>query len=347
MTGVHLRIEGRAGRITLDRPHALNALTHEIVQQIAGALPGWAADDRVRMLVIDATGDKAFCAGGDLKEIYRAGAAGDAGPARSFWADEYRMVAALFHFPKPVVTFLGGYTLGGGVGLGCHGSHRIVGSASRVGLPETALGLIPDVGGSLLLARAPGRLGEYLGTTARRMGPGDAIHAGFADYFVPEAMWEGLKGALIETGDWAAVDRAAAAPPDSPLATLAPEIDAAFGGETLGDIIRGLRHDGTPFAADALDRLSRNAPLAMAAAVEAVHRLRGPAATIERALDLEYCYAWRAIPQGDFVKGLRGALVDRTRAPVWAHRLDAVPLVDVSRMLMPLGAEALDLGGRA
>jgi enoyl-CoA hydratase len=136
--------------------------------------------------VIDAAGDKAFCAGGDIAEMYATGTAGDFDYGRRFWADEYRMNAKLFNFPKPVVTFLQGFTMGGGVGVGCHGSHRIVGDSSQIAMPECGIGLVPDVGGSLILARAPGRLGEYLGTTAARMGPGDAIHAGFADYYIPE-----------------------------------------------------------------------------------------------------------------------------------------------------------------
>jgi enoyl-CoA hydratase len=182
---IEIRTEGRAGRITLNRPQALNALTWDMCTRIEAALDAWASDDAVAMLVIDAAGDKAFCAGGDIAEMYATGTAGDYEYGRRFWADEYRMNAKLFNFPKPVATFLQGFTMGGGVGVGCHASHRIVCDTSRIAMPECGIGLVPDVGGSLILARAPGRLGEYLGVTAARMGPGDAIHAGFADYFVP------------------------------------------------------------------------------------------------------------------------------------------------------------------
>jgi enoyl-CoA hydratase/carnithine racemase len=342
---VHIRVEGRVGRITVDRPKQLNAITHDIVRAVNAALPGWAADDDVRMLVIDAVGEKAFCAGGDLQQIYAAGIDGDAEPARAFWRDEYAMNAALFRFPKPVACFLQGYTMGGGVGLGCHGSHRIVGDTSRIAMPETSIGLVPDVGGSLLLARAPGRLGEYLGTTAARMGPGDAIHAGFADYYLPEDGWEALKADLVETGDWEAVDRAAQAPPESPLAGQAGEIDRHFAGETMGDILRSLGAEETAFTAAAREAMARGAPLAMACAVEMVHRLRGPAAEIERALDLEYRYTHRAIDQGDFLEGIRAAIIDKDRAPRWRHDLGSVPAPEVARMLMPLGEAALRLGG--
>ncbi|MEM1427855.1 MAG: enoyl-CoA hydratase/isomerase family protein [Pseudomonadota bacterium] len=344
-SGVDIRIEGRVGRITIDRPSALNALTHGIVRAVTRALREWATEDAVAMLVIDAAGEKAFCAGGDLQDIYAAGKEGDAGPARAFWQDEYRMNALLFEFPKPVATFLQGFTLGGGVGLGCHGSHRIVGETSQIAMPEVSIGLMPDVGGSLLLARCPGRLGEYLGTTATRMGPGCALHAEFADYFVPEAEWPALKAALIATGDWEAVDRAARPAPDSPLKAQQAEIDHYFGGETLGDILRALAAEPSEFTQAAERRMARNAPLAMACAIEAIHRMQGPTAWIRRALDLEYRYVWRAIAQGDFIEGIRAQIIDKDRAPRWRHAFGDVPLREVSAMLMPLGADALDLEG--
>ena len=192
MSEVDIRVTGRTGRITLHRPKALNALTADMVDRIEAVLDEWAADDRIAMLVIDAEGDKAFCAGGDLAQIYASGIAGDYEPARQFWRTEYRMNAKLFEFPKPVASFLQGFTMGGGVGLGCHASHRVVCENSQISMPETAIGLVPDVGGTMILSRAPGRLGEYLGTTARRMGPADAILAGFADYYVPREAWPAL-----------------------------------------------------------------------------------------------------------------------------------------------------------
>ncbi len=342
---VDIRVEGRVGRITLHRPGALNALTHAMVRDIDRALQRWADADALRMLVIDAEGDKAFCAGGDLQDIYDAGLAGDAEPARAFWRDEYQMVARLYRFPKPVATFLHGYTLGGGVGLGCHGSHRIVCENSRIGLPEVSIGLMPDVGGTLLLARAPGRLGEYLGTTATQVDPGSALHAAFADYFVPYDRWPALKQELVASGDWEAVDRAALPPPPSHLAADQARIDQLFGGESLGDVLRALEHDGSPFASAALQALARNAPLAIACTLEAVHRMRGPTAEIERALDLEYRYTYRAIPQGDFLEGIRAQIIDKDRAPNWQHPFGPVRLPEMTSMLMPLKGAALNLDG--
>ena len=340
---IDIRIEGRAGRITLTRPAALNALSYAMCQAIEGALDLWGADDRVALVVIDAVGDRAFCAGGDIAQMYHSGIAGDFDFGRRFWADEYRMNAKLFHFPKPVVSLMQGYTMGGGVGIGCHGSHRVVCETSQIALPECGIGLAPDVGSTLVLSRAPGRLGEYLGTTGHRMGPGDAIHAAFADYFIPRAAWSDLIATLCTTGDWAAVDRAAQPAPASPLAAAQAEIDMLFGGETIRDVINLLRWSDSALAKAGLAALSRGSPLAVACTLEMVHRAR-LRDTIEHALEQEYRFSYRAMEDGDFLEGIRAAIIDKDKTPKWRHAdLEAIAPVDVAKMLMPLGAASLKL----
>lgn len=334
MSDISIRIEGRAGRITLQRPDALNALTYQMCLDIDAALKDW-ADADIDLLLIDAEGDRAFCSGGDITKMYTTGKAGDFDYGRQFWRDEYAMNARLFEFPKPVVTFLQGFTMGGGVGIGCHGSHRIICDTSRIAMPECSIGLVPDVGGSLLLAQAPGRLGEYLGTTGARMGPGDAIYVGFADYFVPQTHWDTLKATLIETGEVSAVDAAALPAPDSPLAARQPEIDSYFGGETLGDILRALPEDfdTAPFY--------RNAPLSMAVAVQIIHRVRANP-TIRNALEQEFRFTYRCMEQGDFIEGIRAAIIDRDKSPKWAHDTpQAVKGAEVLKMTLPLGKDKL------
>ncbi|WP_371154275.1 enoyl-CoA hydratase/isomerase family protein [Jannaschia sp. 2305UL9-9] len=335
MTDIHIRIDGRAGRITLTRPEAMNALTWEMCLAIERALDAWRADQAVDLIVIDAAPGRAFCAGGDIVEMHRAGVEGRYDYGQRFWRDEYRMNAKLFHFPKPVVTFLHGFTMGGGVGVGCHASHRIVDDTSQIAMPECAIGLVPDVGGTLLLARAPGRLGEYLGTTGARMGPGDAIHAGFADLYVPND-WPALIDALCETGDATLADAAGQTPPGSEMARMQADIDTLFAGETLGDIARAVDGARTPAAEAARSALTRNAPLSMACTVEMLHRL-GDDPTIEAALSLEYRFTHRALELADFVEGIRAQIIDRDRSPRWRHTgPTAVPAVDVARMLAPL-----------
>ncbi|GAA6178985.1 enoyl-CoA hydratase/isomerase family protein [Shimia sp. NS0008-38b] len=340
MTDISIRKAGQTGRITFTRPKALNAMSYDMCIAIEGALDAWAADEDVKMIVIDAEGEKAFCAGGDIAELYETGTKGNFAYGRKFWADEYRMNAKLFEFPKPVASFMQGFTMGGGVGVGCHGSHRIVGKSSQIAMPEVGIGLVPDVGGSLILARAPGRLGEYLGLTAARLNAADAIYAGFADYFIPEDQWPALIAQLEETGNWELIDAAANTPEDSRLAAQQTDIDANFGGETLNDVLNALKHADSNFSAGALKKLGRNSPIAMGAALEIIHRVR-QRDDIRFALDQEYRFTFRAMEQGDFLEGIRAQIIDKDRNPQWKFNLEEVPAGIITKMVLPLGADAL------
>ncbi|MEY8842157.1 enoyl-CoA hydratase/isomerase family protein, partial [Cribrihabitans sp. XS_ASV171] len=215
---------------------------------------------------------------------------------------------------------------------GCHGSHRVVGESSKIAMPECGIGLIPDVGGTLMLALAPGRLGEYLGISGARMGPGDAIHAGFADHYIPEGKWADLIEMLEASGDPAHVESHAAAEPEGELKAMQGEIDRHFGGETLGDILTSLRGDEGEFATGTLKTLERNSPLSMACTIEILHRLRGPSLTIRKALELEYRFTHRSMEHGDFLEGIRAQIIDKDRNPNWQFAGQDVPGVAVSRM---------------
>jgi enoyl-CoA hydratase len=345
VTDILVRVEGRAGRITLNRPRAMNALTWEMCRRIEAALDAWVTDRAVALVVINGAGERAFCSGGDITEMYRTGRAGEFGYGRRFWADEYRMNRKMFRYPKPVASFLHGYTMGGGVGVGCHGSHRIVGETSRIAMPECGIGLVPDVGGSLLLARAPRRLGEYLGTTGIRMGPGDALHAGFADHHVPESRWPDLVADLERTGDPALIEAAATSPPPSDLAERHDEIDALFAADTLDGILAALAASDGGLASATADALARNSPLSMACALRIIGRVRD-AGTIEAALQQEYRFTWRSMEHGDFLEGIRAAIIDKDRAPAWRHDApEAVEQAEVERMLAPLGTDELEWEG--
>lgn len=340
MTDIRIRQEGHAGRITLTRPQALNALSLAMTHAVDRALRDWADDPAVSLVLIDAEGDKAFCAGGDIVEMYETGMAGDYGYGRAFWRDEYRMNARLARYPKPVVTFLQGFTMGGGVGLGCHASHRITCESTRIAMPECAIGLVPDVGGSLILARInaahPG-LGAAIGATGHRLGPADAA-LGFADHYVPQAEWPALKAQLCKAG---AVDiPAREQPPGEVRAALGP-VAPHFCNDSAGELLAALREDGFEPAAQALKALSRASPFAVACHLEILRRLT-PASTIEDALALEYRYTWRCMEQGDFLEGIRAAVIDKDRNPAWAHRsLGDVAQADVQDMLAPLGDNEL------
>ncbi|MFW8593228.1 enoyl-CoA hydratase/isomerase family protein [Cribrihabitans neustonicus] len=341
MSDIHIRKTGKAGRITFTRPKALNAMSYEMCMAIDAAMREWAADDEVALVVIDAEGEKAFCAGGDIAELYDTGTKGEYAYGRRFWRDEYRLNARIFEYQKPVISFMQGFTMGGGVGIGCHGTHRVVGDTSQIAMPEVGIGLVPDVGGTLVLALAPGRLGEYLGLTAARMGADDAILAGFADYYIPESRWPELIAELESNGRAAAVEAAAQPAPEGKLRGQQDLINRHFGGETLTDIRNSLAADDSGFAAAALKTMGRNSPLSMACTVEMLHRLRGEGLTIRKALDMEYRFTFRAMEKGDFLEGIRAQIIDKDRNPQWQYAGQDVPAAAVSQMLMPLGADAL------
>ena len=325
-----IRKQGVAGRITFTRPQALNALSHQMALDIHAALRDWKDDPTVKLVIIDAEGDRAFCAGGDIAAVYHAAIAGDHAEGQFFFFDEYRMNAEIANYPKPVVAFMQGFVMGGGVGVGGHASHRIVGDTTRIAMPESGIGLIPDVGGSWLLGRSPGHLGEYLMLTADRMGPGDAIEAGFADAYLPEAEWPALIETLSATGDLSALQ--GQTPPEAPLA--ARDL-SAFAGADVAAIIAALEAQGDDAA---LKPIRRNSPLSMAAGLRLVRAARQDA-RIEDSLAREYRFTHRATQDGDFVEGVRAQVIDKDRNPQWSA--DARPAA-VDAILAPLGPDELN-----
>lgn len=324
MTDLDIRRDRHAGRITFTRPQALNALSHDMVLAIESAIDTWRQDDAVRLIIIDAEGERAFCAGADVAQLCRAAMAGDHGMGRRFFADEYRLNAKLAHYPKQIVSLMQGFVMGGGVGIGGHVSHRIVGDSTRMAMPETGIGLIPDIGGSWLLARAPGRAGEYLGLTGARMGPGDAIFAGFADHYVPEAEWPELIEALAGSGEVSVIP----AYPD-PAAPL-DGTDLSLWGGNLASIEAGAN-------GEAAQALARASPLSKAATLALIRASRADR-RIEQSLSREFRFTARATEQGDFCEGVRAQLIDKDRNPQWSAPADTKA---VAAMLAPLGADEL------
>lgn len=329
MDDLHIRRERHAGRITLTRPRALNALTHDMANAIKAALDDWRGDPAVRLVTIDAEGEKAFCAGGDIAAVYQGGKAGDHGIGQRFFSDEYRMNAAIRDYPKPVVAFMQGFVMGGGVGIGGHASHRVVGDTTQVAMPESGIGLIPDVGGTWLLGRAPGRIGEYLGLTGARMGAGDAIRAGFADIYLPETNWDRVKDRLAVTGDIAELQ--GQTPPPAPLESRDL---SAFGGPTVASIIAALEAAGDE---ESLKPIRRNSPLSMAATLAMIRAARGDR-RMQESLSREYRFTHRATADSDFLEGVRAQIIDKDRNPQWKASADPAA---VDAMLADLGPEEL------
>jgi len=331
MNDVICRVEGRVGRITLNRPKALNALTHDMCLEIETALDHW--HGKVSLVIIDAEGDKAFCAGGDVTKLYESALRGDIAYGRKFWQDEYRLNAKLSEYPVPIASFLQGFVMGGGVGLGCHVSHRIVCESTKIAMPECSIGLMPDVGGSLLLANAPEHLGIYLGLTGARMSAGDAIYTGFADRFIPYDKWEKLKEDLVASGNIALLEDYASSALDSQMKGNQAELNSYFAKDTVADIAACLKNSKTEIAKRALAGFDLGAPLAMACCFEALGRLKDTSG-LRDALELEFRFTSRSVEQGDFPEGVRAAIIDKDNAPKWAHSgVEEVTETEVSMML--------------
>lgn len=345
MLEADIRIDGHAGRITLNRPEALNALTHDICRDAMAALRAWETDDRVALIILDAAGTRAFCAGGDIAQIYAAGMDGDFSAARDFWRDEYAMNLYLATYPKPIVSMMQGYVMGGGVGWGCHARHRVVGESSKISMPECAIGLVPDVGGTYLLGRAPGQMGLYLGLTGARMGPGDAIWCGFADHFIPEVEWPGVIAALCASGTLDALHAHLTVPPHATLGDIARAVDTAFSAGSVTEAMALLDLNADDWAVRAHKALQHNSPLSTSVA-RAMISTRP--ATLPEALRMEYRATHRLIAAGDFLEGIRAQIIDKDRSPRWQHGAPYnVTEAEVAAFLAPLEADELNLSGDA
>lgn len=330
-----VRAEGRVGCITLNRPKALNSLTYDMVMAIDRALRSWSSDPAVAMVLIDGAGERAFCAGGDIQDLYRSGQGGDFGYGRRFWADEYRMNARLANFPKPYVALMDGYVMGGGVGVSAHGSHRVVTERTRLAMPECAIGLIPDVGASWCLAHAPGHVGDYVGLTGVRLGAADAIYAGLADGFVHSSDLPSLRRALIDAADPAVLGDFWDEPGDGRFGGLRQQIDEAFGYPTLAETVDRLEADGGEWAAATAGMLREACPVSLACAFEIIRAAR-QAARLEDALVMEYRFVSRCMEHGNFLEGVRAAIIDKDRIPRWdPARLEDVSAETVALMLSP------------
>ena len=336
MSDIVIHVEGKVGRITLNRPQVLNALTHVMVRMIALSLDDWEHDDAVHLVMIEGAGERAFCAGGDIQSLYREGRSSPE-IGRRFWFDEYRLNARIHHYPKPYVAIMDGITMGGGAGISIHGSHRIVTERSTVAMPEASIGFMPDVGSTRLLADAPGETGLYLGLTAARMSAADAIYAGFADTNVPSQRLTELKDKLVTTGDTSVIKDFAEALPKSELDHSRGRIDHFFGRKTLTAIVEALKGANGKWEGETLDALRRVSPFSAAATFEAIHRAR-KSRELEPCLAIEYRFSWRSLEGEDFFEGIRAAVIDKDRKPKWQiSRIEDVPSVAVKQVFAPLG----------
>lgn len=339
MSDVLTAVDGRVGRIRLDRPKALHALTLGMCETMLAAVEAWRTDDAVEMVVLDHAEGRGFCAGGDIRMLSASGA-GDGAEARAFFHAEYRLNHRLFTYAKPIVAAMDGVVMGGGVGIGLPCRYRIATENTRFAMPETAIGLFPDVGGGWYLSRLPHRIGQYLALTGARIAGADCLALGLATHFVPASRLDELKTALTERpGEVESIlaERAGEAGPAA-LIEHATTIERLFASDRLEDVIAALEHDGSGFPQDTLATLRTRSPQAMKVSLKLL--ADGAAmATFEDEMRQEYAVATRVVQRPDFAEGVRTVIVDKDNAPHWnPARPEDVSDNLIDRIFAPLPA---------
>lgn len=303
------------GRLTLNRPKAINSLTHHMVGEISEALKSWEHDDSVEAVLVTGAGDRGLCAGGDVVAIYHDAKKGGA-QTRRFWHDEYLLNAYIGRYPKPYVAVMNGITMGGGVGISAHGNVRVVTETTKMAMPEVGIGFVPDVGGTFLLARTPGLLGVHAALTGAPFSGADAIAMGFADHFVPHDDLDAFTETIDAEGVDAALEKHAQDPPPSELMAQRDWIDHCYAGETVADIVAALREHGGEAAGKAADLIASRSPVAASVALEAVRRA-AKLATLEDVLRQEFRTSCASLRTHDLVEGIRALLIDKDKNPQW------------------------------
>lgn len=348
---VLISVREGVGHITLNRPKAINALNHPMALAILDALRAWEADDEVRTVVLTGAGERGLCAGGDIVAIHNdaknAVAQGNSAqadsPSGKFWRDEYILNALIGSYPKPYVAVMDGIVMGGGVGLSGHASHRIVTERSMVGMPETGIGFIPDVGGTYLLARTPGEIGTHIALTTARMNSGDAIAAGFADYYVPSDQIPALIEALHSADADVAIAKFAQPAPVSDLGAQQEWIDACYSADTVEEIVARLQGHDAPEAAKAARDVLAKSPVALKVTLRSLRHAR-QASSLEEVLNEEYRVSVASLSTHDLVEGIRAQVVDKDRNPQWnPATLAEVTTADVDAYFIELGDRELGL----
>lgn len=351
---IRFRRRGPLAEIILTREKALNALSLDMIQQSDSYLTAWAENPAVQVVAVYGAGEKAFCAGGDVRAVWDSHKAGGALP-RAYFRHEYTLNRRVRHFPKPYLALIDGATMGGGVGISVHGTYRIAGENTVVAMPETGIGFIPDVGTTHVLSRLPGQVGMYMALTGARLGPADAVHAGLATHYVPSSEVLRIPDALVavstDTDMTAVIDRVlsdkAVDPGPAPIAGLRERIDRCFAGDSVEAIMDALERDGSDWANATLASLNRMSPTSMKLTHAALRRAESM--DFDDCLKMEYRLSQACMAGHDFHEGIRAVLVDKDKSPMWSPaRVEDVDNETVAAAFQSLGDDELtfaDAGG--
>ncbi|MCC2979233.1 enoyl-CoA hydratase/isomerase family protein [Sphingomonas sp. IC4-52] len=310
-------VDGPIGRIRLNRPKAIHALTTPMCVGVLEALEAWRSDDGVRAIIIDHAEGRGFCAGGDIRMLADSGAK-DGAEARQFFHTEYRMNHRLFTYAKDTVAFMDGITMGGGVGIAQPCRYRVATENTKFAMPETGIGLFPDVGGGWYLSRLPGRIGQYLALTGHRLDGAETFALGLATHYLPADQVDEAKRriAAAPTAIAATLDALSAEPGPAALLDKRAQIDRLFASDKLEDIYAALEADGGEFAAATLATLRTKSPQTMKVSLKLLHDGKGMA-TFADEMRQEYAVGARVVQRHDFLEGVRAVIVDKDNAPKW------------------------------
>ena len=332
---------GNLALITLNRPKALNALTLDMMRALDPRLDEWEADHRVQAVAIRGAGERAFCAGGDVRALYDSRAAGNRAYRAEFYREEYTQNRRIFRFRKPYIGLIDGITMGGGVGLSVHGSHRVATERTLFAMPETGIGLFPDVGAGYFLPRLPGELGMFLGLTGTRLRAADCLYAKIATHYVPSgklvALIDALAAADLSAGRAAAggvLERFAADPGPAPLMAHRDGIDRCFAGDSVEAIIAALEAESTPWAAETRKIIAAKSPTSLKLTFRQLRE--GRRLDFEEVMIMEYRLCQYCMDGHDFFEGVRAVVIEKNNAPHWdPPTLAGVSGAEIARAFAP------------
>ncbi|GAB3489935.1 enoyl-CoA hydratase/isomerase family protein [Flexivirga lutea] len=313
---VLVRVTGSVGRVTLNRPRAINALTAQMVRTLHCTLDAWAVDPGITAVLLDGAGERGLCAGGDVVAMHADAVSGGTG-ILDFWRAEYLLNDAISRFPKPYVALMDGIVMGGGVGVSAHGNTRIVTERSRIAMPETGIGFVPDVGGIHLLAHAPGETGTHLALTAGPLDGADAIALGFADHFLRSGILPDLIAAVVADGVDGAIQKYAETPPHSTVLAQRPWIDQVYAADTVEQIVERLGRRTEPEAQAAAEALAGKSPAALKATLRSLRWAREND-SLAAMLDQDFRAVSHALRTHDLAEGIRAQVIDKDRTPHWS-----------------------------
>ena len=340
---------GAAGVVTLNRPQALNAVTHGMVRMLAAQLGEWARDPAVSRVIVTAAGGRAFSAGGDIRALHDLGQSGRHVETLRFWREEYTLNTLIKRYPKPYVALIDGIVMGGGVGISIHGSHRVAGDRFQFAMPEVGIGFFPDVGATWFLPRMPGETGTYCALTGERLKAADAIALGIATHQVPSARWRDLMEGLAGTVPVDAVLAAFAEPPHGgPVGIHRQAIDRLFAGDRVEGILAALDREAISGSAEAgfagatAALIRAKSPTSLKIALAQLRR--GKNWSFSDCMRAEFRIVARIIHGHDFYEGVRATIIDKDQKPAWRPaRLEEVSDAAVEAHFAALGATELEL----